>query len=101
MAERPVALPPIIGGEANASDTTGTSNSGPPTTGLPKLLDDDGVNANQSRQAGMRDAHFLLHKVRQHGNQGIQNPIGKCSILHRFTRRDAAFGGDESGDVRF
>jgi hypothetical protein len=41
MAERPVALPPVIGGEANASDTTGISNSGPPTTGLPKLFDDD------------------------------------------------------------
>jgi hypothetical protein len=75
MAERPVALPPVTGGEANASGTTDTSNFKPPATGLPKLFDGDGVDANQSRHAGIRDAHFLLPKVRQHGNQGFQNPV--------------------------
>ena len=74
MAERPVALPPVTGGEANASDTTDTSNSRP-RTGLPKLFDDDGVDENQSRQARIRDAHLLLPKVRQHGNQGFQSPV--------------------------
>jgi hypothetical protein len=48
MAERPVALPPVTGGEAHASDTTDTANSRPPHR-LPKLLDGDGVDANQSR----------------------------------------------------
>ena len=72
MAERPVALPPVTGGEAHASDTTDTANSGPPHR-LPELLDGDGVDANQSRQAGIRDAHFLLPEVRLHGNQGFQN----------------------------
>ena len=76
MAERPIALPPVTGGEANARTATDTSNSRPPhAAGLPKLLDDDGVDANQSRQAGIRDAHFLLPKVRLRGNQGFQNPV--------------------------
>src|SRR6202042_366350 len=100
MAERPVALPPVTGGEANASDTTDTSNSGLPY-GLPKLLDGDGVDANQPRQAGIRDALFLLPAMRLRGNQGFQNPVGKGSILHRFLLRDGAFGGHESRNVRF
>ena len=36
MAERPIALPPETGGEANASNSTDTSNSRPPHR-LPKL----------------------------------------------------------------
>jgi hypothetical protein len=71
---RAIALPPITGGEANASDTTDTANSRPPHD-LPKLLDGDGADADQSRQAGIRDILFLLHKVPFHGNQGFQNPV--------------------------
>ena len=62
--------------EKQASNSTDSSNSRPPH-GLPKLPDGNSFDANQPRQGGIRDAHFLLSKVRLRGNQGFQNLVAR------------------------